>query len=162
MEAEQSINRKQHDEREYHTRQDAPARDDPSIIIRVIIGKHEHPNALSYDRQTIQGNAAEQSNEAMIVLAADAVVQVLAVMVELLRAAIAAVAVVAGFVHVDAAFYADLQLVISHAWLLYAEQQVVSWIGAGEIEVVCEGEGQEDVGRCEEDPEYGGVLACDG
>ena len=155
MEAEQGIDGEHHDEGEDHARQDTPSRDDPSVVIRITLSEDEDPNALANDGQAVESDAAEQSDKTVVVLAADAVVEVLAVVVELLRAAVAVVAVVAGPVHVDAAFRADLQLLISHAWLSYAQQQVIGRIRAGEIEVVHEGEDEEDVGEREKDPEYG-------
>ena len=150
MEAEQGIDGEHHDEGENHARQDTPSRDDPSVVIRITLSEDEDPNALADDGQAVESDAAEQSDKTVVVLAADAVVEVLAVVVELLRAAVAVVAVVAGSVHVDAAFRANLQLlIIAHAWLSYAQQQVVGRIGAGEIEVVHEGEDEEDVGERE-------------
>lgn len=108
MEAEKSIDSDHHDEGEDHAGQDAPSRDDSSIVVLIIFREDEDPNALSDDGQAVESNTAEQSNETMVVLAPNAVVQVLAVMVELFRASVAMMTVVAGSVYIYAAFRADL------------------------------------------------------
>jgi hypothetical protein len=101
----------------------------------------------------------------VVVLPSDAVVQILAVMIEVLHASVTRTAMETLLLHVQIAFLADYEFVAMLVLHVDAQQDIVNRVRASEVAVVHEEKDKEDVGSRQHDPEdrrlllvYGG---CD-
>lgn len=150
MEAQQAVHCHQGDRCYYQCGESPPPAEDGEL--RILGVSDKDPGRLPNDGQAVGGDGEEHPEEGLVVLAPNAVVEVLAVVVEVLGAAVALPAVMTLGVHLRVAVPAEEEV----AFLVlpfYVEDEVVDGVRAGEEAVVVADQQQQSVGEPDQDPE---------
>ena len=150
MEAQQAVHCHQGDRCYYQCSEGPPPAEDGELgVLRV---SDKDPGRLPDDGQAVSGHGEEHPEEGLVVLAPNAVVEVLAVVVEVLGAAVALPAVVTLGVHLGVAVPAEEEVALL-VLPLYFEDEVVDGVRAGEEAVVVADQQQQGVGEPDQDPQ---------
>jgi hypothetical protein len=161
VEAEQRINGHQHYERDNYANERSPSRNDLRPVLFIRTGEREHPNPLGNAGHAEKGGGEQQTDEAVVVPAANAVIEELAVVVELVHAPVAGVAVVARFTHQMPALQ-TIPHPLPRPTLTALFQQTIDGVSAGEVEIVHRHEDEQKVGEAEQHPQYRRLLVSGG
>lgn len=146
METQKTVNHAHGDEREDDRSQYSPLTHHSLAYASISICNDERPNAFSNDAHAEDSYHYQHSDELGIVFTRDTVIEILAMMVEELWASSASSAVETALVHLPFAHIAIFDLV-DFVRFLYAQNEIIDWIWAGQENVVVRDEQQQNVGN---------------